>query len=175
MISKSYVGYHGTDKNSARNIVSTKKIMQSKKEDEWLGKGSYFFDDIEDSRWWCKDVKKFVSYSVIEVLLNPENSINLVSSRSDLENFKKLCGIAKNMSPRKSDGSMRDNFISLAIKIMIKKQKTDMIIGAFDENRKFWFTDKIMKDKFPLVVCQIQYCVLNHSCIKEMNICEEVG
>lgn len=58
--------------------------------------------------------------------------------------------------------------------MMLESNKPDIIIGGFDQNRKFWFTQKPLKDKFPLVCCQIQYCVLNQKCIKQINICKEV-
>lgn len=101
MISKSYVGYHGTDNNAANSIIEMKKFKMSREEDDWLGQGVYFFEDIEDSHWWCKGKKRLSSYSIIEAVLNPQNVINLVSSSKDLENFKKLCDKVKNRSPKK--------------------------------------------------------------------------
>ena len=39
-----HIGYHGTTKMSAENILITQKIDDSTGEEEWLGKGKYFYD-----------------------------------------------------------------------------------------------------------------------------------
>lgn len=38
------VGYHGTSKNCAENIINTQNIEDSIGDEEWLGKGKYFYD-----------------------------------------------------------------------------------------------------------------------------------
>lgn len=38
------VGYHGTTKEAAENIILTQVINDSEGQEEWLGKGKYFYD-----------------------------------------------------------------------------------------------------------------------------------
>ena len=38
------VGYHGTSKECAENIIDTQNIEDSIGDEEWLGKGKYFYD-----------------------------------------------------------------------------------------------------------------------------------
>lgn len=174
----SYVGYHGTTKESSKKIMKSKNFLKSRGEDEWLGPGVYFFEDEEDSHWWCKVRKKLISYSLIRVYLTPNIVINFVSSKRDVENFKRFCSMVKSRSSKKSDGIKRDNYMSLAIKLMLKyeEHRPDMIIGGFDRNRSMiWFEKLELKKKFPLEFCQVQYCVLNDKCISEIDIFKEVG
>ena len=170
-----YIGYHGTDKNAAKLIVDSQKFRPSLEDDEWLGKGVYFYWDIDDARWWCTDYKKLDAYAVLHSRLPAGVVVDLVHSRSDQENFRIFCDKVKSKSERLPNGKKRRNYMSLALELMIRLKPPDIIIGAFDENRKFWYTAKDLKDKFPIIVSQIQICVLNAGCISDTYIYEEVG
>ena len=65
--------------------------------------------------------------------------------------------------------------MSLAIKIMHKENecRRDMIIGGFEQNRKTWYKkDDSTRNKFPITVTQIQYCVQTNDCIKNITTYE---
>ena len=47
------VGYHGTSEDSAQSILSSQNMYPSNGLDEWLGRGYYFFVDLDDAKWWC--------------------------------------------------------------------------------------------------------------------------
>ena len=49
------VGYHGTSEDSAQSILSSQNMYPSNGLDEWLGRGYYFFVDLDDAKWWCTD------------------------------------------------------------------------------------------------------------------------
>lgn len=164
-----YVGFHGTDKEAAAKILSSLNFKASRAESSWLGNGVYFFSLYEDALWWCKSVKHFPEEDqiVLRADITPKIVIDLFTNLNDLRYFKQFCDLVKNKCEKLSDGTKRDNYISLALKMMISRRgdKPDMIIGAFTQNRYFWFTNLSDKEKFPLVIAQVQYCVLNKNCI----------
>lgn len=170
-----FIGYHGTDNLSANSIVSTQTFHPSIKEDEWLSKGVYFYWDMDDAHWWCTCVKSLTRYTVLIAKINGNEIVDLVHNRKDQLQFKQFCDMVAKKCDRLSNGRKRSNYMSLAINIMIKNKPPDIIIGSFDQNRKFWFASKEMKDKFPLVTGQIQICVLNLSCISDVSVFKEVG
>jgi hypothetical protein len=174
-MSQNYIGYHGTDKPSASNIIDTNRFWMSNDEDEYLGKGIYFFWDPDDSHWWCTNYKNLQCYIILQVDIKASNIVDLVHIRRDQELFSKLCNKVKNKSPKKSNGELRSNYMSLAMKLMVREINPDIIIGGFDRNRKFWFTNYDDKQKFPMVPLQVQLCVLNHACIGPVCVYQEVG
>lgn len=46
--------YHGTTEKAAQDIVKTQEIWDSEKNNEWLGKGAYFFPYFEHALYWIK-------------------------------------------------------------------------------------------------------------------------
>ncbi|MBS1007802.1 hypothetical protein [Leuconostoc suionicum] len=45
--------YHGTDAESAKNILSERKFQFQSRDNHWLGDGVYFFiDDKDEAEWW---------------------------------------------------------------------------------------------------------------------------
>lgn len=47
-------GYHGTSRQQGENILKTQHFLFSCKENEWLGKGAYFFAYLQDAVEWTK-------------------------------------------------------------------------------------------------------------------------
>lgn len=45
-------GYHGTSQDIAKNILSKQDFVDSNRDNEWLGKGVYFFAYPAHARWW---------------------------------------------------------------------------------------------------------------------------
>lgn len=168
-----YIGYHGTDIDSAGKIIEEQSVHYSMGDDEWLGRGAYFFKDPDDANWWCKEKKHLhqEQYAVLEARLLPKNVVDLLGSRRDIETFATFCEQVKNKSARLPNGGLRRNYLSLAIKLMIHERdiKTDMIIAGFDQNRRCWFSKKDSNQKFPLVCAQIQYCVVNLTCVRRIK------
>lgn len=175
---REYIGYHGTNSEAAEAICETQTFKLSRKEDEWLGEGVYFFCDCEDAIWWCKkNQEQFSStYSVLEAIIHAENIIDLSHSYNDMKVFKTFCLIVKEKSERMTNGEKRKNYISLALKLMVTKIKADIVIAAFDCNRGFWLEGMSTKQrdmfvkKFPIIVTQVQICVKNKECINKETI-----
>ncbi|UXR73366.1 hypothetical protein MUA48_08300 [Staphylococcus sp. IVB6238] len=82
------IGYHGTSREAANLITQNKCFKKSKKEDEWLGHGVYFYELIEKAKWWSEKKKDPV---VIEtpITVSEEKFINfdLPSAEDELGNF----------------------------------------------------------------------------------------
>lgn len=47
-------GYHGTIKPYADSILFSQRFRRSKKINEWLGYGIYFYGHCEEAIWWAK-------------------------------------------------------------------------------------------------------------------------
>lgn len=171
---KEYIGFHGTTTENAEKILAEKKFNQSKKLDEWLGKGIYFFAYPEDAEWWCKEYKKLIQpneYTILQVEIVVESVLDLLGSKENIERFKRFCDLVKRKSPTLPDGRLRSNYMSLAIAVMMKNQnyRKDMLIGGFEQNRKMWYKKESQeRNKFPIMIAQIQYCVQYNSCIKNI-------
>ena len=152
---KQYIGFHGTNIESATKILKMNNFHPSIGDDEWLGKGIYFFAYPEDAEWWCSSYKRLKKHE--SVILRVE-----IEAES----------VIKNKCPRLPNGEKRSNYMSLAIKILMKDKnyRRDMIIGGFEQNRHLWYREGTCeRRKFPLVVAQVQYCIYNHDCIKSIS------
>lgn len=49
-----FIGYHGTDEDSAHKILKSEFICKKSKE-HWLGNGFYFFLDKALAKYWCNN------------------------------------------------------------------------------------------------------------------------
>lgn len=177
---KEYIGFHGTNINSAEKILKENRFRPSTKPDEWLGKGIYFFADPQDAMWWCRAYKRLEEKdsAILRVEIKADLIIDLLQSKQDVEKFKLFCDVVKNKCARLPNGQQRKNYMSLAIDLMIGESKilVDMIIGGFNENRHSWYkTSERECLQFPIVVAQIQYCIRNHECIKVIEQYKEKG
>lgn len=172
------VGYHGTAYENAESIIKTRKMKFSSGYDEWLGRGIYFFGDIEDAKWWCK-TRKYSNHAIIKADFEFNNNvINLAMCRHDQESFQKYCDSVQKKSELLPNRKRRRNYMQLAInKLLEDSQKSgfiiDAIIAIFRENRYFWPNKAVYNDQFPCMIGQLQICVFNHDAIKQLSIIEE--
>ncbi len=172
------VGYHGTAYEYAESIIKTRKMKFSSGYDEWLGRGIYFFGDIEDAKWWCK-TRKYSDHAIIKADFEFNNKvIDLVMCRYDQECFQKYCNSVQHKSELLPNGKRRRNYMQLAInKLLEDSIKSgfiiDAIIAIFRENRYFWPNREFYNDQFPCLIGQLQICVFNHDAIKQLSIIEE--
>lgn len=66
------IGYHGTSKEIAANIL--KSDFNSNSKVGWLGTGTYFFEeDPQMAHMWAKDKKKFASVDVLRCEINVDD------------------------------------------------------------------------------------------------------
>lgn len=77
-----YLGYHGTHLRYARGIVQAG--FQDSRENEWLGRGVYFFgsdgniDGFGEAKSWSVYVKRFSAWAVLKALLVADKSLDMV-------------------------------------------------------------------------------------------------
>lgn len=58
-------GYHGTTRDNAEHILSTRKFYLSKGEEEWLGSGIYFYPNLNDAYDWRES--EVILHAVIKI------------------------------------------------------------------------------------------------------------
>lgn len=64
------IGYHGTTRDAAKEILDSQDVKDSVEPDEWLGKGKYFYDRYTNAIEYImkkykknKEINKTISYS----------------------------------------------------------------------------------------------------------------
>lgn len=168
-----YIGYHGTSRSAGDKIIAQQKFLDTTALDSWLGKGVYFFEDVQDAEWWCSSgshAHRIDHPMILQADLSPARVVDLLGSFSDVKQFRSFCDLVKGKCARLPNGKPRANFMSLAVNLMAKKRRPDMILAGFYQNRKQWYPMHSQQAKqFPIVVAQIQYCILNHDCIQEIR------
>lgn len=175
-----YIGYHGTDNEAAEKIINQQKFLPSKS--GWLGIGIYVFPYVADAIWWCEENKKLLKSQckILKVKFATDKVLDLLGSGKAIKSFRKICDKIKSrcVNSRFSYCQKVEYFMSLAINAFLKLSRNefnenfDVIIAGFDQNRKDWyFGNKYAqeKEKFPIVVAQIQYCIINSKCIIEIE------
>jgi hypothetical protein len=78
-------GYHGTSRESAMSILGTAFEMCNRN-DDWLGKGVYFWQDAPlHANWWAREYKRYDDPVVLcsEIYFNPDFCIDLLDSTKD--------------------------------------------------------------------------------------------
>ena len=93
--SNSFKGHHGTLESCFR-LIEKEGFRCSKKNNEWLGWGIYFFAEYEDAQWWAnneslKKTKRGQKPCVITALVKYKNNEYLdLDVRADKREFDKL-------------------------------------------------------------------------------------
>ncbi|UXR71071.1 hypothetical protein [Staphylococcus sp. IVB6240] len=153
------IGYHGTSREAANLITQNKCFKKSKKEDEWLGHGVYFYELIEKAKWWSEKKKDPV---VIEtpITVSEEKFINfdLPSAEDELGNF--IIEIQKD-----------DAFLFSDYEMERRCQTFNMYagtMGAQVAKATFQSTNKLHKKQFKkigYIRTEVQICVYDTDCI----------
>ncbi|WP_066889393.1 hypothetical protein [Clostridium nigeriense] len=71
------LAYHGTSYDGEKGILRERKFNPSENDDEWIGKGIYYFigdNAKENSLKWAKNVKRFKYSSIVEASIHVESS-----------------------------------------------------------------------------------------------------
>lgn len=177
------VAYHGTTVEAYKLIMESKFIPSQKSingfNTEWLGKGIYFWGDLGDAFFWCKNSSKSTNSAIISTRLEApkERTLDLCHSMKDILFFRKFCEEVKCRSPRIDHNKLRvapKHYLEQAIKIAVKKLELYIVIACFDcRNKETWPTDNDWHTRFQIITPQIQICVKNDTCIKEKRSLSE--
>jgi hypothetical protein len=73
------IGFHGTDAASADRLVAGEDFEASDQDDEWFGKGIYFWEHaFKQAWWWAKVHKKYAVPAVIGAVIRLGNCFDLL-------------------------------------------------------------------------------------------------
>lgn len=115
----SLIGYHGTTQENANKILEEKHFKESTKDNEWLGRGVYFFAFRDSAAWWIQaDRYRNQDTAILKVILkyNDEHFLEL-DDPAQLRQFNK---IVKDITSR-----------SKGVKNLYLKQKKNAKVWCF--------------------------------------------
>lgn len=167
--SKAFIGYHGTDAESAASILEGKKFLPSGSWRDWLGKGIYFFEFDTHQAFMITKARKRI----------PEEKVVVLQSEILSENFLDLLVDEDRDFVEKFSRKLRDILKEKEKEIGIWKHKEGYVLDAlyelyhFDLVRAAYFVPK--KHTYSLldyVTVQVQLCVKNSECIRSESIRE---
>lgn len=77
------IGYHGTDEASAERLVHGEEFAASDRDNEWFGRGVYFWEHApKQAWWWSKSVRKAKKPAVVGALIRLGNCLDLLDSEN---------------------------------------------------------------------------------------------
>lgn len=174
------IGYHGTSKENANNILKYKKFLKSRDEDEWIGPGIYFYDNIENAYEYNMRNNNDLSYedfvsktSILEVNINCEeqNILNL----NDFENkfrFILFYDLVKDYIKNNKRFKECDFQDGLVLKYLL--EETDLLNGCqvitnvF--SRTFKKATKEINSRFAYEIKQLYINVIDEKCISDIKV-----
>ena len=162
-------GYHGTLLKNAQQIVESQTFKSSKKQNEWLGEGVYFFAYYDHAKWWISHARfQGRETGIIKAkLVYTDSQVLDLDDPYDFEQYRKFCyaflnrvkKAGKSLFPKNaSDVEKRCVFLNLFKK---HNPTIGMIIYTFhvDSCASMYLTPT-----------QRQICVSNHSIINHVEI-----
>ena len=184
------IGYHGTEIQSANLILSNSKYNQSNNEDDWLGSGIYFYDNLENAILY--NIRKYINKNKIypqytELKNKTAILVNIIKCKEDeivdlneFENLQKFLGLWKIFYDR-----VKNNEEYKKLKL-----KDGYMINWLCENTIYFKECKIFKNVFNLDLRfnrniskifnkktrigynlnQIFICIVDDSCIKSIEL-----
>lgn len=182
--------FHGTTFESALKILKENHFNKSCNEDDWLGNGIYFYDNLNNAILY--NIRKYINHNALyptydklskeRVILvaNIEYSDNEIVDFNEIENLQKLLGLWKLFYDKIKNNETykklkyKDGFM---INWLLKK--TDFFSGCKILKNTFnldlRFKRKISKifdkkTKIGYNLTQIFWCILDESCIKNLNL-----
>ena len=165
--------YHGTLKKNVESIQRD-GFKISKGEHQWFGDGIYFFealktisDGFEEVKNWVIYVKHCKDWAVFEVCIESDNFIALVGCEDDKKLFKQIRKEAKELHDR----SKRRNelFIEQLIYHLLRCKLNIDFIRVLVNADKY---GRFISESYTNVHPQVQICVVNDDCIKEVTLCQ---
>lgn len=180
------VGYHGTLKENANNIIRTKKYEYDETRKHWLGDGIYFFEDAFFAFRWANDMSKKNKKdpAVLKNILNLDSSRYLdltdAKNKDDFRNdFIKFLNDLKNEKFSFGDSNTSEKEILCLYYNFIKVDKGyDVIKNNFIKKNPSFAKKKICNmsinlnnDLFTgLNYVEVQICATNNSVIKDIEL-----
>ena len=154
-----FIGFHGTTVKSGENILKTNEYKFSQKEEEWLGKGVYFFEkDKQQAIYFCTKARRYSDFCILKSELRPKVFLDLDDTRI-MEEILKLSKKIKGRYLKLSNGQPRKLINSVLLEMMYNTIPYDMVKKTFHVEK----TRAIERTNFEWF--QVQMCVRNRECI----------
>ena len=162
------IGYHGTTAENAEKILKDQRFLDSNKNNEWLGKGVYFFAYRGHAEWWISQ-KKYREKNTAVLQAKLEYEDNQLLDLDDPEQLKRLDQFIKIYVDKLN--KLKDR----TLKIEWSKQTLEQRICAscnllkqYEQNIGIiiytYFWDRL-DDNSKFRINQRQFCVNEHSII----------
>lgn len=141
-MSQTYIGYHGTTVLRGENILNSKQYSISYKEEEWLGKGVYFFEkDIQQAVNFCVKARKYEDYIVLKSKIEANICIDLdnLETMKILEKLYKIkqYDVVKKTFPVLKTTNINDtNFIWVQVQICVRNRECIKTIEEVIRNER---------------------------------------
>lgn len=167
---RTIIGYHGTTAEAAERLVNGEPFAESEKDDEWFGRGIYFWEHAPKQAWWWANRRtkkgKNGTPAVIGAIIRLGNCFDLLDApniktlkilgEEFLEQYKKLKTVApKNERIYKKLDCAVFNF--LYENFSQKNEQIDSARGVYvaPKLKRIWEASWIYEDT------HIQTCIRN--------------
>lgn len=158
-----FQGFHGTERSSAHEILKTGYFKYSIDDEEWLGKGIYFFDfDYKQAWYFCEKARKYSEWAVLSCNIVTDNYIDL-NMTDHFEAFKSFANKLKNRYKTRSDGKPRKLINAVVLNVMLEAKPFDLVRAVFAVSPGY------PVDRTNIIPVQFQICVRNRDCIKSIE------
>lgn len=171
---RTIVGYHGTRRSTADQIVARRAdFVASKNDDDWLGHGVYFWEHAPQRAWeWARarwpNEEVAVLGSMIRLgrcfdLLEPANAELLVSFYRQMTSDLRLAGtsVPKNFNAKKRLDCAVFEYAAAAFE-MQQQEQLDSIRAVYVPTsgaKRLWSRSWLYRE------AHIQLCIRNPECI----------
>lgn len=131
---RTIIGYHGTSRQKAEQIVRTQQFTPSRNKHDWLGHGVYFWEYApKQALWWARkrhNADAAVVASMIRLgncldLLDPDNARALRSFHKELADT--LAKEQKELPRNRNTMKYRDCFVLEAYYAKLKDSGTEIV------------------------------------------------
>ncbi len=156
-------GYHGTDTNSANKILDTKYFRSSKKKNEWLGHGTYLYEELSKARWWAsisskrRNKESMVLECIAKVEKHKVFNFDVPEHANNLIEFIQFIEKESIMIFDENEDVARCQLLEL----YRKQRKQKVTIGTFQSTNTYGKKDL---EKFGIIRTERQICVHDHEC-----------
>jgi hypothetical protein len=80
---RTVIAFHGTTSEAAERLVSGDAFVESDNDDDWFGKGVYFWEHApKQAWWWARRFKRSDSPAVIGAIIRLGNCFDLLDPRN---------------------------------------------------------------------------------------------
>lgn len=155
------IGYHATYSKYYDNIINN-GFHASNEDNDWLGAGIYFWDDMTNANWWKKKLTKNEEKCIIKCNLSCKRE-NYIDLDVEMEKFEEF--LTQYSAAMKNANELKPNF-----KTKEQRRKYYCDIYSIQNNiciMSYTFKHDIV-NKFGFITGSIdrrQICVKNNACI----------